>query len=186
MPSDTKDRWLQAGLEVLAGEGSPGLRIDRLAQRVGMSKGSFHHHFAGAEGYKRELLDHYEQLALAALEEVAATATPPQHQLRELTRRIGAADGGLYRPEVEVGIRAWALQDPQVRQVQARIDRSRLAALESLWTKLVDDPEQAHTAALLPYLVAVGATMVVPPLPASELQRVYELLLSLVPQVVSG
>jgi hypothetical protein len=38
-----------------------------------------------------------------------------------------------------------------------------------------------HTAALLPYLVGIGASLVQPPTPPNELRRVYELLLGLVP-----
>jgi hypothetical protein len=46
-------------------------------------------------------------------------------------------------------------------------------------------PEQvaddaARVAAVLPYLIAVGAATIVPALAADELQRVYEMLLPLV------
>ena len=78
-------------------------------------------------------------------------------------------------------MRAWAFSDPEVRAVQERVDTRRLESLQGIWSRILDDPAAAHTAALLPYLVGVGASLVQPPTPPEELQRVYELLLGLVP-----
>ena len=81
-------------------------------------------------------------------------------------------------------MRAWAFSDPEVRAVQERVDRQRLASLRRIWSKIVDDPAEAHTASLLPYLVGIGASLVQPPIPPDQLRRVYELLLELVPTKV--
>ena len=78
-------------------------------------------------------------------------------------------------------MRAWAFSDSQVRAVQERVDRQRLESLEGIWSRILDDPQAVHTAALLPYLVGIGASLVQPPTPPNELRRVYELLLGLVP-----
>ena len=65
---------------MLAAEGAAGVRIDRIAARLGLSKGSFHHHFAGADGYKRDLLAHYEALSVDAVESASPrpATTPPR------------------------------------------------------------------------------------------------------------
>ncbi|MEV0081899.1 TetR/AcrR family transcriptional regulator [Saccharopolyspora sp. NPDC050642] len=42
-----KQDWLDAGLEILADQGVPALTIDRLATKLGLTKGSFYHHFGG-------------------------------------------------------------------------------------------------------------------------------------------
>jgi AcrR family transcriptional regulator len=47
-----RDRWLDLGLDVLATEGPSALRIDPLAARLGLSKGSFFHHFASAAAFR--------------------------------------------------------------------------------------------------------------------------------------
>jgi hypothetical protein len=78
-------------------------------------------------------------------------------------------------------VRTWAFHDPEVREVQTRVDQSRIDALQGIWTRIVDDPDQARVAALPPYLVAVGVSLALPPRRPEELRRVYELLLSLVP-----
>jgi hypothetical protein len=78
-------------------------------------------------------------------------------------------------------MRAWAFSDVEVRAVQERVDRQRLESLHGIWSKILDDPADAHTASLLPYLVGIGASLVQPPTPPDQLRRVYELLLGLVP-----
>ena len=178
----TRSDWLQAGLTAVADDGPDGLRIDRLCRRLGVSKGSFHHHFAGAGDFKRALLDAYETLVVEALNDAIAqtAAITPQQSLAGLTAAITSTQS-FYRPELEVAIRAWAFSDSQVRAVQERVDRRRLESLEGIWSRILDDPAAVHTAALLPYLVGIGASLVQPPTPPDQLRGVYELLLGLVP-----
>jgi AcrR family transcriptional regulator len=179
----TRSDWLQAGLAAIADDGPNGLRIDRLCRRLGVSKGSFHHHFAGAGDFKRSLLAAYEKLVVEALEQAIdqTEAATPQAALAGLTAAITGTPG-FYRPELEAAMRAWAFSDAEVRSVQERVDRRRLESLHGIWSKILDDPAQVHTAALLPYLVGIGASLVQPPTPSDQLQRVYELLLTLVPK----
>lgn len=169
---------------MLATDGAAGVRIDRVAARLGLSKGSFHHHFPGAEGYKRDLLAYIERLSIEALDRAIAevdAAEDARAVLGRLTELVGTRGEGLYQPELEVAVRAWSASDPEVRAAQARIDAARLAALQRIWRPRVATDAEARTAALLPYLVAVGATAVMPPVEAEELEAVFALLLPLVP-----
>ena len=175
---------MDEGLRVLAAEGAPGVRIDRIAARLGLSKGSFHHHFAGADGYKRDLLAHYEALSVDALDSAIAGVADDasaRDVLGVLTAMIRGDGAGLYRPELDVAVRAWSTTDPDVRAVQQRIDTTRIDALARVWGRAVPDPAEARRSALLPYLLAVGAAVVVPPVEVDDLRRLYELLLPLVP-----
>ncbi|MEU7987043.1 TetR/AcrR family transcriptional regulator [Streptosporangium canum] len=182
--STARERWLNEGLKVLAEEGAAGIRIDRIAARLNLSKGSFHHHFDGAEGYKKALLTHFEHLSIETLENAiadvgeSAGASVILARLTELVRPSGT---GLYRPEIDVALRAWATWDADVRAVQTRLDEARLSALQRVWRSAVASDEEARTAALLPYLLAVGATVVFPPVDADQLRDLYEILLPLVP-----
>ena len=178
----SRSDWLEVGLASLADDGPNGLRIDRLCRRLHVSKGSFHHHFAGASDFKQALLAVYEARVVDALDhaiEQTAAATP-RDALDGLTASITNTDG-FYRPDLEVAMRAWAFSDPEVRAVQQRVDERRLESLRSIWSQILDDPRAAYTAALLPYLVGIGASLIQPATPVDQLQRVYELLLTAVP-----
>ncbi len=178
----TRSDWLQAGLAAVAGDGPDGLRIDRLCRRLGVSKGSFHHHFAGAGDFKRALIAAYETLVVEALDEAIeqTAAARPKDALEGLTASITSTQS-VYQPELEVAMRAWAFSDPEVRAVQQRVDRRRLESLEGIWSRILDNPASVQATALLPYLVGIGASLIQPPTPADDLKRVYELLLGLVP-----
>lgn len=182
--NDSRSKWLDAGLGVLAAEGAAGLRIDRVAAKLKLSKGSFHHHFDGVDAYKRELLAHFEAMSIDALERAVDEVDAPASAhavLARLTQLVAPGEGGIYQPELEVAVRAWSTWDPDVRAVQGRIDKARLAVLQRVWRPHVADSDEARVAALLPYLVAIGAAAIVPPVAPDELRRVYDLLLPLVP-----
>jgi AcrR family transcriptional regulator len=178
----TRFDWIQAGLATVADDGPNGLRIDRLCRRLGVSKGSFHHHFAGAGDFKQALLAAYEALVIEALDQAIeqTAADSPKAALAGLTDAL-TKTGGFYRPDLEVAMRAWAFSDLEARAVQERVDARRLESLQSIWSRILDDPAAVQTAALLPYLVGIGASLIQPPTPRDDLQGVYELLLGLVP-----
>jgi hypothetical protein len=129
------------------------------------------------------LLLAYENLVVQALDNTIgqAAAATPRAALAGLTAAITGTED-FYRPELEVAMRAWAFSDAEVRAVQERVDRQRLDSLQRIWSRILDDPAAAHTAALLPYLVGIGASLIQPPTPPDQLRRVYELLLGLVPE----
>jgi AcrR family transcriptional regulator len=181
--SAARDRWLDEGVAVLSEEGAAGVRIDRIAARLGLSKGSFHHHFDGATGFKRDLLAHVEGLLVDTVRTAISgrdNRATPGDVLAHLTDLVHD-QRGLYRPELEVALRAWATWDADARQVQARIDRDRLDMLRDVWRPITADDDEARRAALLPYLIAVGATVLVPPVDAEDLHEVYRQILPLVP-----
>src|SRR5215207_10520044 len=85
-----KSDWVQAGLAAVADDGPNGLRIDRLCRRLGVSKGSFHHHFAGSGDFKKTVLAAYETLVVEALEQAIdrTAADSPKAALTGLTAAI--------------------------------------------------------------------------------------------------
>ena len=56
MPKLSKEDWLEKGFEILSEFNQDKLRIQYLCDRLGVTKGSFYHHFQGIQGYISELL----------------------------------------------------------------------------------------------------------------------------------
>lgn len=94
-----------------------------MCQRLGVSKGSFHHHFAGAGKFKQALLAAYEALAVEALDRAIerSAADSPKAALAGLTATITHTES-FYRPDLNAAMRGWAFSDPAVRAVQERVD----------------------------------------------------------------
>ncbi len=67
MISKTQVPWIKEGYRVFAGEGPPGLKVERLAKGVGKNKSSFYHHFADLEIFTSALLSyHLDQTKVVA------------------------------------------------------------------------------------------------------------------------
>lgn len=175
----SRDQWLDEGLTVLREQGIAGVRVDRIASRLGLTKGSFHHHFDGVGDYRRSLLQRYE-LGVTAIIDHAKSAVrnlPPEQALAELPAHFP------FDPRLEAAIRGWAFQEEEARETLQRVDTARLWGLTELWQAVVRDSHQARVAALIPYLVIIGASVSLPTLDERDMAEVFELLGRLVPQV---
>ncbi|WP_136706955.1 hypothetical protein [Agromyces sp. H66] len=179
----SRDRRLNEGATVLAEEGAGDVRIDRIAALRAIEM-SFHLHFAGVDGYKKALLDHMETMITAPLR--AARANPGEEAvarsiLGRLTSLPGEPDADPYGRRLEVAPHAWAAAVVDAAMTRARTDSARLAVLRRAWSTATDDEERVRLAASLPYVVGVGATDLMPPREAGDIQRIHELIHPLVP-----
>lgn len=164
---------------MLREQGRTAIRIDGIAERLGLSKGSFHHHFAGIGDYRLALLSRYEQSALDAISEAVASLAdlPAREALMRLPDHVS------FDPRLDAAIRGWAFDDDAARTVQEHIDTVRFHALLALWSEVVSDPAKARIAALIPHLMMVGGSAALPAPSATELRAVFGLLAMLVPSV---
>lgn len=172
---------MQEGIVVLAELGAPSLRIDRLAERLGMTKGSFYHHFEGLAGYRRDLLAYIEEQStlryIANVETVEGL--DPRAKLERLMNLV-LEDTKRDEP-LEIALRAWAMQDEEVREAQRRTDAIRIDYLRDLCKQLGCSARQALDMARVLYLLLIGAGHVIPPLSPPELRRLWLLTMQLLP-----
>ncbi|NUW46086.1 TetR/AcrR family transcriptional regulator [Nonomuraea rhodomycinica] len=170
----SKGEWLEAGLAIATRDGIRALTIERLCADLGLTKGSFYHHFKGIRGYKSDLLTHIEAehtgRFIAGAEAAGASGHDKIQRLLDLVLEAHSDSR-----DQETAVRAWARQDSEVRAFQERVDAMRVDYLRSLWLELGGRPEEADGMATLLYLILVGAQQVVPPLPAEDLRAVYAL-----------
>jgi AcrR family transcriptional regulator len=173
----TRTEWLEAGLELLAEEGAPAVTIDRLTSKLGVTKGSYYHHFKGAAGFRTALLEYFEaQFTTRLIDAVerepdAEPAAKLQHLLRLVLSDPDSA-------QLEIAVRAWALQDAEVRAAQERVDRARTSYLKELCRGLKVEVDPDRFAQLL-YLILIGAEQVLPSMPRADLREIYAMTLRL-------
>lgn len=173
----SKQRWLETGLKLLASEGITALRIERLAESLNLSKGSFYHHFAGMSAYRLDVLDYYEATSTTshiALVEADGDLSPRQ-KLDRLRQSVFADDDD---PSLDIAMRAWATQDDDAGAMQERVDARRLGYLQTLCEESTGDQAVALNASRMIYLLLIGAQHVMPPLPMREVNRLYDVVLA--------
>lgn len=99
MKKTTKERLLDAGLELLLRHGYNDLGIQFLLETTGVPKGSFYHHFKGKEDFALQVVDSYMVEVHEGLDHcLGDTSLPPLDRVRkffELTREKYRSEGYL-------------------------------------------------------------------------------------------
>lgn len=117
--------WVNAGLKALAKSGFSALKADTLANRLGISRGSFYWHFADVSAFHAAILRRWREVALEnIIEEVEGTA---DDRLEALACRAFAGDTGIER-----AVRAWATADTRARAAVEAVDAERTRYLRKL------------------------------------------------------
>ena len=165
----TRRRWLEEGLALLEEAGAEALTIESLTSRLGVTKGSFYHHFANYQDFQERLLEFWEEEGtLRIIQWAEQEASPPE----KLARVMQAS---LHPSRLDVALRAWALQDERVRDHQQRIDQLRLAYLEELAYANTADRLSARQLARVFYSIYVGSQHIIPPIEGEDLRALYQL-----------
>src|SRR5258707_9528001 len=82
-----RSRWIEEGLRALAAGGPDAVRIETLAQALGVTKGGFYWHFDGRPALLEEMLDAWERVAT---DEVIHSIEGPGGDARAKLRRLFA------------------------------------------------------------------------------------------------
>jgi AcrR family transcriptional regulator len=174
----SRERWLHDGLEILAESGIGGLTIESLCARLGLSKGSFYHHFEGMSGYRRALLEYFEERETRDFIERANAAPEPagEARMRHMLADVMASEGG--RPHLEDAVRSWASSDPVAREHLDRIDLARVDFFQTQFEAMDLDHQAAADFARIALLMSIGAAQTLPPLAPPEVVRLWDRLLS--------
>lgn len=174
----TRERWLHEGLQLLGESGIGAVTIDSLSARLGLSKGSFYHHFDGVPGYRQALLAYFEARDSQDFIDKANAAPEPagEPRLRSMVAEVMTAEGG--RPRLENAVRSWASNDPVAREYLVRIDRARVAFFRQQFEAMGLDEQAAADYASVAHLASIGAAHTTPPLAPAQVDRLWDRLLS--------
>ncbi len=148
-----RDAWLSEALEALREGGIDHVKVEPLAKRLGVTKGSFYWHFKDRADLLRALPDHW---AKAQTEPVLAHAEGagggPLDKMRAVLEFLAHEDPDRY----DNAMRAWAQFDPVVANAVAAIDSRRMAYAASLFEEAGLPAAEAAFRARLWYFYDVG------------------------------
>ncbi len=147
-----KSDWVEAGLAALAEGGVETVRVELLAERLGVTKGSFYWHYANRDALLADMLVAWRRVAThAIIDEVEAAPGDALAKLKTLFAIVAKLEGRL-----ELAVRRWAAVDARAREALIGIDIRRLDYLEALFRELGFDRGQARARGRLVYNALIG------------------------------
>jgi AcrR family transcriptional regulator len=162
---DKKD-WIEEGFNALTETGPQALTIDTLCERLGVTKGSFYHHFRNRQDYIQELMEAWKQETTEAIVNRSRSEPEIAKRTEKLLRLVFDIPG-----KRDLAVRALALYEPSARLVQEKIDRSRRAYLEELNRSFFNDADAAGAMALIDYAWYLGIRTMVPPPDEDDMEK---------------
>lgn len=157
-PALSRDDWITAGQELLREGGITAVKLRPLLQRLGVTSGSFYHHFDDFSGYLTALADDYGerhlQTTVAAIESVA----PGQrlHAMRQLGDELAA-------PQLDRAMRIWATSNERAARAVQRLDHRLLQLIEEDLIALGFDAEEAQLRAMVIFAAGIGEPLMFRP-----------------------
>jgi AcrR family transcriptional regulator len=148
-----RSRWIEEGLRALAAGGPDAVRVEALAQALGVTKGGFYGHFADRGALLAEMLDSWEQ---KATDEVLERVERHGGDVRTRLRRAGALTFSAELLPIDLAIRDWARRDQAVAERLRRVDNRRMDYLRSLFGALCPDEEEVEARSTLAFSLVIG------------------------------
>ncbi len=146
--------WIEEGLRTLGVGGLDAVRIEKLAQALGVTKGGFYWHFEDRRALLEELLDRWEHVGVdAVIERLEAEGGDARAKLRRLFA-IASSSGDLL--EVELAIRDWGRRDKGVAKRLRRIDNRRMDYMRSLFGAFCPDEDDVEARCMLAFSLWIG------------------------------
>jgi AcrR family transcriptional regulator len=153
-----RNSWIGEGLRALAAGGPDAVRIETLAQALGVTKGGFYWHFDDRRALLEEMLDTWERVVIdEVVERVEGGGGDARGKLRRLFTLAASND---ELPKIELAIRDWARREKTVAKRLRRIDNRRMEYMRSLFAAFCPDEDDVEVRCLLAFSMFIGSHLI--------------------------
>ena len=170
--------WIQAGYAILAEEGIKALKIDRLCESLGVTKGSFYWHFTDMAGYRATLVQSWAELRdrdRSDFEQLSEL--PPRERLSHMMASLVSRRHWM----LERAMREWARSDEAVAASVKAADRRVLRAVRDAFADYGFSSDEADLRANATFAAGIGFLHLGGPRPrakdAEQRERFLDLML---------
>jgi AcrR family transcriptional regulator len=150
----SREDWIEAARLVLISSGVDDVKVDRLAKKLAVTRGSFYWHFKHRNALLDALLSGWE--------------TQNRNELAQIRARTELTDAGVIEavsiwlsedpayPTFDMAIRFWARKSPMVAQLVREIDEEWIMLLVAIFEASGDDRMMALARARVTYFHQIG------------------------------
>ncbi len=152
------EAWIHEALLALAEGGMASVKVEVLARRLKVTKGSFYWHFKNRSDLLAQVLAFWCEGRIQIIQRQVSSQQPARQTLNELLR-LYMDHTNLRGNAIELAIRDWAHTDAQAADAVRQVDEQRLNSVAGLYSQFVDDQEDAYARAYLFYSYVFGSSL---------------------------
>ncbi len=155
LPKSFAQKWIDAARKALIQEGHAGIKVDRLAANLGVTRGGFYHNFSDRDDLLVRLLHDWEDRC-QFLPKSGPGSTPQEAVLwfDKLSDRIVTEVG--YDRDFDMAVREWGRSDQRAAWAIERADAKRISGLKQFFLALGYADDEALTRAQIFYFHQIG------------------------------
>src|SRR6267378_2937667 len=156
---DASQDWVTAGLAELAKGGVDSVRVEVLADRLGVTKGGFYRRFKDRRALLNAMLETWRDGRVTAIERQADTSGESAVEKLRGMFKLYSERANTQGMAIELAIRQWARTDPAAAAAAEKVDAARLKTAGSLFRKLGLSASDADARAVLLYTFLFGQSL---------------------------
>ena len=141
---DGTGRWIEAGLAELAHGGIDRVRVEVVAERLGVTKGGFYRRFKDRRALLDAILETWRRGRIEAINKQMALGNTSPGELLKSVIKLYSERVSAQGMAIELAIRQWARSDP---------DTKRLLIVVLTSSNLQEDVDKAYELGANSYLV---------------------------------
>ena len=153
------ERWVDEAIEVLAKDGVTGLRVEVLAKRCGVTKGSFYWHFKDRQALLDAVLEQWKIGRIRDIEKTTAVTPGNERDQLHYAIEVYGASRNRKGMSIELAVRDWAQRDPEAARIVEAVDLYRLECTQKLFAAAGLSEADAKSRSLLLYACVFGLSL---------------------------
>ena len=155
-----RSTWIEEGLRALGLGGPDAVRIEALAEALGVSKGGFYWHFDDRRALLDEMLDTWERVVIdEAIERVEAGGGDARAKLERLFALASSPEARALGT-IDLAVRHWARREQAVAERLRRVDDRRMEYMRSQFAAFCPDEDEVEARCLLVLSIFIGSRFI--------------------------
>ena len=150
----TREDWVDVAQKVLVTSGIDDVKVDRLAKRMKVTRGSFYWHFEDRQALLDALLEDWRAHNVREIEQIASRWATTPLDFGEVIR-IWLGEDPIV-PQLDTAIRAWARKTPAVAKLVHETDDAWVTLLRSHFTRMGLGADESLVRARIVYFHQIG------------------------------
>jgi len=156
----TQENWIRCAQEMLVDGGIDLVRIDVMARKLKVTRGSFYWHFRDRGDLLAQVLESWRNAATEQIiERFDRLRDEPRGLIKELLTLPFRGRSAHRAARVELAIRDWARRDPMARNAVDDVDARRISYIAQCFSALGFDIVEARSRAFVLYAYEVAESL---------------------------